>query len=305
MKQLKKVSSDIAGGAVFSLPWLVANDEGLFAAEGVDVRLVRSPMREKKFSGLRSAPRRPAEIDSTGNHLLFEKAKAQFQRGCEWGQLRRAYDSRLGGQVVSKRAAVVSQAVIVHRDSNYVHPRDLRNERVGVHYHAGSHYLTLQMLDGFLPRDEIKVDHIPVSSHRFEALVKGKVAAITAPEPWISLANKLGHKVLCEAYCIGSEVASPDIDADTYAAINQAIEKAVLRINRNKKKYLGYFIKEVPRSLGSLKPGDFYLPRLRYVKPEPYPREEFTCAMRWMCDWDLIAHEASFERLIDNRIAVV
>ena len=166
---IRKITSDIAGGAVFSLPWLVARDEGLFAKEKLDVKLVRSPRRKERLQ------RNPNQVDSRGNHLLFERGKAQFQRGCEWGQLRRAYDSKLGGRVVSKRSAIVSQAIIVRGDSPYTHPQDLRNVPVGVHFHAGSQYLTLQMLEGFLPRDEIKVVHFPVSANRYKALLDGDV----------------------------------------------------------------------------------------------------------------------------------
>ena len=38
---MKKVISE-AGGAVFSLPWLVAKDEGFFADEGIDMEFVGS-----------------------------------------------------------------------------------------------------------------------------------------------------------------------------------------------------------------------------------------------------------------------
>jgi NitT/TauT family transport system substrate-binding protein len=295
---IRKITSDIAGGAVFSLPWLVARDEGLFAKEGLEVKLVRSPKRKERLQ------RSPNEVDSRGNHLLFERGKAQFQRGCEWGQIRRAYDSELGGRVISKRAAIVSQAIIVRGDSPYTHPQDLRNLSVGVHFHAGSQYLTLQMLDGFLSREEIKVVHLPVSSSRYRSLLNGTVEAVTLPEPWISLAEKQKCKVICEAYCVGSEVASPDIDAETYAAIDRAIKKAVQRINDNKKKYLGYFIADVPRGMGSLKPADFRLSRLRYVDPAPYPPEEFERACEWMCSWGLISQGVTFSRLVDNRIAL-
>lgn len=304
MKTLKKIRSDIAGGAVFSLPWLVAKDEGLFAAEGLDVSLVRSPKREKKFPGARARPLLPSQVDSTGNHLLFEQGKAQFHRGCEWGQLRRAYDSTLGGRVVGKRAAIVTQAIIVRGDSKYVCPEDLRNVTVHVHFHAGSHYLTLKMLEGFLRKAEIRVDHAPVNENRLAALLNGEVEAITVAEPWMSLAIKHGCRVLCEASCMGSEVASPDIDPQTYAAINRAICKAVSRINQNKKKYLKYFIEEVPRRLGVLRPGDLYMPRLRYVDPEPYPKEEFARSISWMRKHGLINKDASYDRLIDSRITV-
>ncbi len=141
----RKITSDIAGGAVFSLPWLVARDEGLFAAENLEVEFVRSAQRNGRFP-----MQHPYQVDSTEIHRLFELGKAQFYRGCEWGQIRRAYDSKFGGQVIGKRSAVVSQAIIVHPDSPYNRPQDLRDAAVAVHFHAGSHYLTLQMLEGFL-----------------------------------------------------------------------------------------------------------------------------------------------------------
>ena len=218
----RKIISDVAGGAVFSLPWLVARDEGLFSAENLEVEFVRSPKREAQLEWLPDRTRKPDEIKSTDNHILFEQGQAQFHRGCEWGQIRRASDSTCGGQIVSKRASIVSQAILVRWDSPYTRPQDLVNVPVAVHFHAGSHYLTLQMLEGFLSRDEIKVLHIPVNSHRHKALLDGMVDAITVAEPWISLAEKQKCKLIAEAYCIGSEVASPDIDSDTYAAVDRA-----------------------------------------------------------------------------------
>jgi NitT/TauT family transport system substrate-binding protein len=292
-----KITSDVAGGAVFSLPWLVGRDEGLFADEGLEVELVHSPERT-------DANREFADVVSTGNHLLFEQGVAQFQRGCEWGQLRRAYDSRVSGRVISTRAAVVSQAIIVAGGSSFTHPEDLSNVPVAVHYHAGSQYMTLHMLEGFLPHDQIQLTHIPVSAARYKALLNNEVRAITVPEPWVSLAESQGCKVICEAFCIGSEVASPDIDSSTYAAIQRAIKAAVRLINKNKKKYLNYFIADVPLEIGALKPRDLHLPRLRYVDPAPYPLEEFNRAYQWMLSWELIPQGASFDQIVDNRIGM-
>jgi NitT/TauT family transport system substrate-binding protein len=267
--------------------------------------LVRSPERRERPRRITDATRSPNRISSTGNHLFFEAGKAQFHRGWEWGQIRRAYDSELGGQVISKRSAVVSQAIIVRGDSPDIHPQDLRNVPIAVHFHAGSQYMTLQMLEGFLSRNEIKLVHIPVSAQRYKALLKGMVDAITVPEPWLSLAEKQKCKLICEAFCVGSEVASPDIKPEIYAAINRAIEKAVRLINRDKKKYLRYFIADIPRGMGALKPEDFHLARLHYVNPAPYPREEFQRAYEWMLSWNLIKPDASFKALVDNRITVV
>ena len=260
---------------------------------------MRTPQRERRLP-----VQNPEQVESTGIHLLFELGQAQFYRGCEWGQIRRAYDSKCGGVIVSKRAAVVSQAIMVRPDSPYIHPQDLRGVPVAVNFHAGSHYLTLQMLEGFLSRDEIKVLHIPVTSQRYKALLDGMVDAITVAEPWISLAEKQGCKLICEAYCVGSEVASTDIDSGTYAAIDRAIKKAVRLINADKKRCLHYLIADVPPEVGSLTPEDFHLARLRYVDPVPYPPDEFKQAYQWMLSWDLIKPDATFDRIVDNRIAV-
>jgi len=281
----------------------VARDEGLFAAEDLEVEFVRSPKREPELQRRARAIADHEQVESTGNHILFELGQAQFHRGCEWGQIRRAYDSQCGGLIVSKRAAVVSQAILVRPDSPYVHPRDLGGVEVAVHFHAGSHYLTLQMLEGFLRRDQIKVIHIPVSGHRVEALLEGAVEAVTVAEPWISFAEKQQCKLIAEAYCVGSEIAAPEIDGATYQAVDRAIKKAVRLINADKKKYLHYLIADIPAEAGALEPEDFHLPRLRYIDPIPYPPEEFEQAYRWMLSWDLIQPNAAFDRLVDNRIA--
>lgn len=259
---------------------------------------MRTPQRKERLP-----VRNHDQVDSRDIHLLFELGQAQFYRGCEWGQIRRAYDSKCGGLIVSKRAAVVSQAILVRPDSPYIHPQDLRDVPVAVNFHAGSHYLTLQMLEGFLSRDEIKVLHIPVTSQRYKALLDGTVDAITVAEPWICLAEKQSCKLICEAYCVGSEVASTDIDSEIYAAVDRAIKKAVRLINAAKKSYLHYLIADVPPDMGSLTPEDFHLPRLRYVDPVPYPPDEFKQAYQWMLSWDLIQPDATFDRIVNNRIA--
>jgi NitT/TauT family transport system substrate-binding protein len=51
-----------------------------------------------------------------------------------------------------------------------------------------------------------------------------------------------------------------------------------------------------------LSPVDFYLPRLRYVDPAPYSREEFEHASELMKKWDLVPKDASYEKLVANLI---
>ncbi|QVJ02477.1 hypothetical protein KGD82_08245 [Nocardiopsis eucommiae] len=141
---------------VFSLPQLVAKDEGYYEDEGVEVSFVPKGYADAGLSYLDDHELVSSFGTSKSN---FESGEANLYRACEWGQIRRADDTAVGGRVVSKRAAVGSQAILVHPDSPDVHPSDLAGKTVAVNFHHGSHYLALQSLEGFLPREEIKVVH--------------------------------------------------------------------------------------------------------------------------------------------------
>ncbi|HYU20804.1 MAG TPA: ABC transporter substrate-binding protein [Chloroflexota bacterium] len=286
--------------AVFNLPWLVADEEGLFADEGLEVEFVWGIDRERGLPPETD----PTRVDPFWRHAPFEERTAQFFNACEWGQIRRSEASSVGGRIVWMRPAVVSQGIFVRPDSPISHPQGLRDRAVAVNFHAGSHYLTLQMLEGFMERAEINVVHLGQARLRYEAMLEGSVDAAALMEPYIALAEKTGCKLIVEAHYAGSEIAPPDVDRPTFEAINRAVRKAVQLINADKMKYLHHLLADVPPELGSLSPQDFRLSRLRYVEPQPYPPGEFEKTHAWMVSWGLAPADAAFETLVDNRIGV-
>ncbi len=71
---MKKVVSEISG-VVFSLPWLVAKDYGLFEAEGIDMEFVRA-----QSSGAVTHTENPEEVNPVLGHTAFEEAKVSIYR---------------------------------------------------------------------------------------------------------------------------------------------------------------------------------------------------------------------------------
>ena len=197
-----------------------------------------------------------------------------------------------------------TQALLVRPDSGIFYAQQLANEKIGVNYHAGSHYLALMFLEGFLRREEIKVVHAGRPLERYEALMSGKVTAVGLMEPWISLAEKNGCVSLGEAHYVGADITSPDMDRATFEAISRVMSAAVKRFNADKKKYLHDLIDEIPPSIGELKPEDFHLPRLRYVEPSLYLESEFRRSKEWMESWNLIDDNSSYEDLVESRISL-
>ena len=71
---MKKVVSEI-NGAIFSLPWLVARDEGLFEAEGIEMEFVAAVS-----SGQVTHTENPEEVNPVLGHVAFEDAKVSIYR---------------------------------------------------------------------------------------------------------------------------------------------------------------------------------------------------------------------------------
>ena len=301
----KKARIEVSN-AVFSLPYHVAREEGYFADEGYDVELVPAGSGRDRN---KDVPDQPIEdhraVKSYGWHEGIERGEFCMYRACEWGQIRRTQDSTRSVKVISKRAAIATQAIVVRGDSPYNVPQDLSGKTVAVNFHAGSHYITLSMLGGSMNgKEEVRAVHVGGPRQRFRYLEEGKVEAAAVMEPWITVASKKRFKIICEAFYEGAEVATPDVDPEMYAAITRAVNKAVARLDDDIRPYLKYLIREVPEEIARLTPEDFYLPRFRYVSPRPYTREEYEHLYDWMTSWGLLDPGSDYDSIVNPKVAV-
>src|SRR5262245_18487397 len=295
---MKRVTNEFSQ-AVFNLPWLVAQEEGLFAQEGIEVEFLRA----RQWDPTRAPEPDPRQVNPFWRHALFEERAAAAFNACEWGQVHRSQISAVGGRSIQLRAALACQATCVRADSALPPPPALRAKTIAVNFHAGSHYLTLQLLEGFMEREAIRVVHLGQAERRYQAIRYGEVDAVMLMEPYIALAEKQGCHEVVAGFYIGSEMFAPDVDAETAAALNRAIIKAVSLINADKRKYLHHLIADLSAGHQAVvTPEDFHLPRLRYVEPRPYPVEEFERTYQWMRSWDLIPEGAAYDRLVDARV---
>ncbi len=284
------------------LPELVAYDEGLFAKEGLQIEWA-----ERDEAGIKTADtslKDVKEADPFGSHgTLLEQGKADMYNACEWGNYCRAGATNVGSRQVGRRGIVTYAAIVVRPDSPVYTPQQLAGRTVGVPFYAGTHYLALHLLEGFLPRDQINVCRAPNGSrNRFNLMMKGELEATTLTEPYITLAEKKGCRIICSAFYHGTEVASDRVDADTYAAFNRAVREAVRRINANKTAYLRYFIdyhKAKDPEIGTLKPEDLREGRIVVVDPAPIPADEMQRTYDWVKSWGMLDETESPLQLVD------
>jgi len=256
------------------LPELVAYDEGLFASEGLEIEWAdREQGVEKKVEAEVTSPK---GVDPFASHgKLFEQGKADMYNACEWGNYCRVQDTGAGSRQLGRRAIIAYSALVVAPNSPVFTPQQLANKVIGVPFYFGTHYIALHMLEGFLPRDMIKLCRAPNGSrYRLDALMRGEVDATTLTEPHVTLAEKKGCRTICSAFFHRTEVASARVDAETNAAFNRAVREAVRRINADKRRYLHYFIDYYATKdaeIAALKVEDLRESRLVVCDPAPIP----------------------------------
>jgi NitT/TauT family transport system substrate-binding protein len=225
---------------------------------------------------------------------------------CEWGNYCRTSESGTGSHQVGRRAIVAWSAIAVPPDSPVFTPQQLAGRSVGVGMYAGTHYLAIHLLSGFLPREEINLYSAGSGAYqRLKRMLAGEYEATTVTEPHGTLAEKMGCRLICSAFFHGTEVVSDRISAETYGSFNRAVREAARRINANKSAYMHYFIdyhKDKQPEVGMLKVEDLRESRLVVTDPSPIPPAELERTYTWMKSWGLLEEEVSASELIDAEI---
>jgi NitT/TauT family transport system substrate-binding protein len=176
---------------VFDLPVIVAIEEGLFDAAGLDVKF--------------SATHADREKDAVGGAImgrlkenLFDCGSADSYNVCEWASIDRLERGSRGGNIAALRAAVAAQAILSFDDALQV-PRDLADVPVVVQELTGSHYTTLQMLESAVGAEHVNIHHGGLPQMRWKGLKDGTYRAVTVMEPFISLGLKEGAHIIAHA----------------------------------------------------------------------------------------------------------
>jgi NitT/TauT family transport system substrate-binding protein len=189
-------------------------------------------------------------------------------------------------------------ALVTDPKSRIYEPEQLKNQPVAVSPYNGSHFTTLKLLEGFLKREQIKWTFAGTMKERLDALAKGEVAAASLMEPWISIAEKRGMRVLMESHSTRSEAAGDELDGSTLAAMFRAEARAAEAIDRDPRGHSRYLIEEAG---GLLDAKELKLERILNAPPVPYTRERFDHTYQWTLGWGLVESGATYENTVDNR----
>ena len=201
-------------------------------------------------------------------------------------------------KIVALGASMSKFAIVVRKDSKIYEPEMLKNKLISVTPNNGSHFTMLKMIEGFFEPQYLRTTNAGSMKTRMEALRKGEVEAVVLMEPWISVAQKEGLRLLIESHSTRSEAASDEVDGETLKKMFRAQARAVELIERDPQPFVHYLVAE---TAGLLAEKDFQTWRLLHAAPQPYTRERFDDTYNWTVKWNMTVPGATYENTVDNR----
>lgn len=257
----------------------VAEEHGYFAQEGLDYRFVDKSTFKLSVKSAAELP-----LDQVrGAYQTIEDGRAcDLSSACHWTINMSAAAGH--GRLWTDAYSVTPGGVYVPADSPIRTPEDLAGVPVTVGYQSGSHYATLQALEPFLSREQIRPHFGGMLFQRLELLVDGEVPAATMFGGPMYFAEQLGFRKIVDcSFMVATIVSESAEDADV-AKYYRALKRAQQDIDLRMERYTHYYAREFPARFRDQMDTRRFGPGERIVFL-PYTREMYDATQRWVEQW--------------------
>src|SRR5579871_6941031 len=222
----------------------VAEEKGYFAAEGLEYSFVITGDYGVGASAIR---RDDGGQIRSGAFETFGAGRdgADVSCACHWATTTAA--SERAGRLITSAYSVAPCGIFVPPESEIRRPEDLAGVPVGVGYHSGSHFATLQALEAVLAADQISLTFQGPPNERLDALLDRQVPAGTMWGVPFYVAEAFGfRKVLDATFMIGFLVTGSEVGQADVEAYLAALRRAQMEIDLRPEAYKHYHLKAVP-----------------------------------------------------------
>jgi len=225
----------------------IAHEKGYFRDEGLDYEFVPG-----------AGSGRPKQIDMSGRVAeirsgAFESyqqaggnkgVKSDISCACHWAVGRA--DVRSIGVMWRDSYVVTPGGIMVPPDSSITRPEDLAGKDIAVGYHSGSHFTTLQALEPFLSREEIKLKFVGSVWARVDVGVDRDTPATSVWGLTYQVLEQLGfRKVVDTSFMIGFMFPA-GVDPADVEKYMKGMKRAQMDLDFEPERYKSYYLNEIP-----------------------------------------------------------
>jgi ABC-type nitrate/sulfonate/bicarbonate transport system substrate-binding protein len=266
----------------FRLQEWVAEEKGYFKAEGLDY-IFQETMDSSSGAGHHLG-------NKVGAYQTIEAGRTcNISGACHWTVNVAAASGH--GKLYADAYSVSPSAVFVPPESPIKEPKDLANVPISVGYQSGSHYSTIQALEGYLPLDQIKLSFGEgLLFSRMEQLFDRKVPAVSVFSGPYYFLEQLGFRKIIDATFMMAMSISGNPDMEDVRKYYRALRRAQRDIDLQPEQYKHHYLKELPEKFHSLVDVKRFGPGERIVF-EPYTREMYEWTYRWTKQLDLLGDD--------------
>lgn len=279
----------------WALPWKVAQAAGDFAAEGLEVEIIDwDASAEVQTTGT-------ADLTTSDKEKKFCDGQLDVYGACEWGLIKRVSDLGAGKIVGMRRNMGMPMKLFVPPTSDATSPADLAAKPIAINENSGSHYVAIEVLERYMPKDKISLVHIGQPFARYEALINGTVGGAFVLEPYSTLAEIQGARCLSSYAGRGGLVANKNMTPEIYERFRRAVERAADRINKDPETYKHMLVDQLTWTSVSPELVEQVRQRIempKYQAPESYSEEAFQECYDWMRDRDLIKDGIGYRDIV-------
>ncbi|MGD9923089.1 MAG: ABC transporter substrate-binding protein [Pseudorhodoplanes sp.] len=262
----------------FRLQEWIAEEKGYFKDEGLDYifrEMVQSTDGKIHDKG-----------NKVGAYQSFEEGrKSDVSCACHWtvNVAAASGHGRLNRDVYS----VAPSGIFVAPDSPIRTPADLANVPISVGFQSGSHYASIQALESYMPKDQIKLSfNDGMLFKRMEMLLDGQVPAATLFSGPYYLAEQLGFRKIMDNTFMIANMIHGDPDSEDLRKYFTALKRAQRDLDLRPELYTHYYSREFPKRWHDIMDTRRWGPGERIVF-EPYTEETFQVSRDWIADHDI------------------
>lgn len=269
------------------LPIYVADSEGYFKAQGLDVELSLFASALERDAALQ-AGQLDVELNDLVSAVLLNKDENSVR------VIRLSYRGN---------PKMPMMTIVAGPNTTIKTPADLKNVEIAISGNSVIEYATDRMLQGAgLAPGEIKKTEVTKIPVRTEMLAKGQVQAATLPEPFTSLALAQGARRIIDdgqtgigCSVITARKETVDKSPSQLKGFLAAYQTAVTTIAASPEKYRSLFIDKakIPEQLQTT------LAIPPYPRSEVPTKEDVAAVAKWAVAKGLVPKELSYDSMVN------